>query len=362
MNIDNNHIKHIGHNSYVNYVPNVVQKTDELKKVKWGIIGVGNVTEKKSGPAFYKSENSELMAVMRRNAEKAEDYAKRHNVPKWYSDATELINDPEVDAVYVATPPDSHASYAIEAMRAGKPVYVEKPMARNYAECKEMLTVSKETGMPLWVAYYRRSLPAFLKVKELVETGAIGTPLTVQITLHKAPREKNQKKEEMHWHVFPEISGGGYFFDLASHELDYLDFVFGPIKNASGIASNRAGLYPAEDTVVGTWEHESGITGSGSWCFVVDESSEEDKIEILGTTGKIILPCFTHENIQLINKDGMIEMGFENPEHVSQNLVQQVINELRGDGKCVSTGASAARTAKVMDEMVKNYYRDFKPQ
>ncbi|MFW6277698.1 MAG: Gfo/Idh/MocA family protein, partial [Prolixibacteraceae bacterium] len=269
------------------------------RAVHWGIIGVGNVTEVKSGPAFYKAKNSELVAVMRRNAEKAEDYAHRHNVPKWYSDASELINDPEVDVVYVATPPGSHARYAVEVMRAGKPVYVEKPMARNYAECREMLKVSKETGMPLWVAYYRRSLPAFLKVKELVENGAIGKPLTVHVTLHKPPRPGDLNKKEQSWHVFPEISGGGYFFDLASHELDYLDFVFGPIKNVAGIASNRAGLYPAEDTVVGTWEHESGVTGSGNWCFVTDASAEKDEIEIIGDKGKIILSCFTHKGIQL---------------------------------------------------------------
>ena len=138
-----------------------------LNTVHWGIIGVGDVTEVKSGPAFYKSGYSELIAVMRRNAEKAADYAKRHNVPKWYSDGSKLINDPAVDAVYIATPPDSHASYAIEAMRAGKPAYVEKPMAKSYAECQEMLKVSEETGMPLYVAYYRRTLPAFLKAKEL---------------------------------------------------------------------------------------------------------------------------------------------------------------------------------------------------
>lgn len=184
----------------------------QIDKVRWGIIGVGDVTEKKSGPAFYKTVHSELKAVMRRNAEKAAGYASRHNVSKWYTDATSLINDEEVDAVYIATPPDSHARYAIETMKAGKPVYVEKPMARNYGECLEMLKVSEETGIPLWVAYYRRTLPAFLKVKELIETGAIGKPLVVNIRLHKARPERFQKPEEMHWHVFPEISGGGYFF------------------------------------------------------------------------------------------------------------------------------------------------------
>lgn len=328
----------------------------QLNTIRWGIIGVGDVTEKKSGPAFYKIEHSRLVAVMRRNAEKAADYARRHNVQKWFSDASELINDPEVDAVYIATPPDSHARYAIETMRAGKPVYVEKPMARNYSECLEMLKVSEETGMPIWTAYYRRTLPAFLKVKELIESGAIGKPLLVNIKLHKPATEKSSKPEEMHWHVFPEISGGGHFFDLASHQFDYLDFLLGPVKEVSGIASNMAGLYPAEDTVVGTWKHESGVTGSGSWCFVCDESSEKDEITITGEKGTIVFPCFTHGNVKINTNDGTVEMGFSNPEHISQNLVQQVVDELRGTGKCVSTGVSGARTSRVLDEIVKNYY------
>jgi predicted dehydrogenase len=338
---------------------NIRIKTFKMKKietVRWGIIGVGNVTEVKSGPAFYKTENSELVAVMRRNAEKAADYARRHNVSKWYTNASELINDPEVDAVYVATPPGSHARYAIEVMRAGKPVYVEKPMAKNHSECLEMLKVSEETGMPLFVAYYRRALPAFLKVNDMIETGAIGKPLIVNIKLHKPPRPNDLKKEDQSWHVYPEISGGGYFFDLASHQFDYLDFLFGPIKEVSGMASNMAGLYPAEDTVVGTWKHESEVTGSGSWCFVADKSSETDEIVITGEIGEIVLPCFTHEKVKFTSQEGILEMGFDNPEHIQQNLVQQVVDELRGEGKCVSTGVSAARTSWVLDEMVKNYY------
>jgi len=325
-------------------------------KIRWGIIGVGDVTEKKSGPAFYKIEHSELVAVMRRNAEKAADYAKRHNVPKWYSDAKELINDNDVDAVYIATPPDSHANYAIEVMRAGKPVYVEKPMAKNYRECTDMIKVSKETGMPLWVAYYRRALPAFLKVKELIEHGSIGKPLLVNIKLYKTAAEKNQKQEEMHWHVFPEIGGAGHFFDLASHQFDYLDFIFGPVKTVKGMAINKAGLYPAEDTVVGTWEHESGVTGTGSWCFVADQSNETDEIEIIGEKGKIVLPCFSPGKVKITTAEGVVKLGFNNPEHISQNLVQQVVDELRGQEKCVSTGNSAARASWVLDEMVKNYY------
>ena len=334
-------------------IEDLMQKPD---KIKWGIIGVGSVTELKSGPAFYKNENSELVAVMRRNAEKAADYAQRHSVKKWYANATELINDPVVDAVYVATPPDSHAIYAIQAMKAGKPVYVEKPMARTYAECLEMLKVSEETGMPLFVAYYRRTLPAFLKVKELIDSGTIGKPLLVNVKLHKPSSERDKTKDEMSWHVFPEIGGAGHFYDLASHQFDYLDFVFGPVTDVKGSASNLAGLYPAEDTVSASWKHQSGVIGSGSWCFVVDKGQFTDEIEIIGEDGKIILPTFTHGKVTVFNKNGLTEPEFNNPENIQLNLVKQVVDELRGVGKCVSTGASAARTSWVLEEIVKEYY------
>ena len=329
--------------------------------IRWGIIGVGNVTELKSGPAFYKTEHSELVAVMRRNVEKAADYAKRHKVRKWYSNASELINDPEVDAVYIATPPDSHAKYAIEVMRAGKPVYVEKPMARSYSECLEMLKVSEETGMPVFVAYYRRTLPAFLKVKELIEQGTIGKPLMVNVKLFKPAGERGKTPEQMSWHVFPEIGGAGHFYDLASHQFDYLDFVFGPVTDANGTAANLAGLYPAEDTVTATWKHESGVVGSGSWCFVVDKSQFTDEIEIIGDSGKIVISTFTHGKVSVFNKNGLTELEFNNPENIQLNLVKQVVDELRGVGKCVSTSVSAARTSRVLEEIVKEYYKN-KPQ
>ena len=149
--------------------------------IKWGFIGCGDVTEKKSGPAFNKVEGSKVVAVMSRTEEKAKSYAERHNIARWYTDAQELISDPEVNAVYIATPPSSHATYAIMAMKAGKPVYIEKPMAASYEDCTRINRISKETGVPCFVAYYRRYLPYFLKVKELVRQGAIGKVMNVQI-------------------------------------------------------------------------------------------------------------------------------------------------------------------------------------
>lgn len=325
--------------------------------INWGIIGCGNVTELKSGPAFNKVEHSRLVAVMRRNATLAEDYAKRHGVPKFYSDATELINDPEINAVYIATPPDTHASYAIQAMRAGKAVYVEKPMARNYAECSEMIRVSEETGQPLYVAYYRRTLAMFLKVKELIDTEAIGKPLTVNIRLYKAYGENDRFPERQHWHVNPEIGGAGHFYDLASHQFDYLDFAFGPITQVTGMASNIAGYYPAEDTVSAVFSFASGVTGTGSWSFVVDKQSEEDSIEIIGTKAKIKFPCFDKGDLEVISEMGTEKFSFQNHENISFYLIEQVVGALLGKNECVSTMYSAARTSFVLEEIVKSYYK-----
>lgn len=238
-----------------------------MKKVKWGIIGCGDVTEVKSGPAFNKIENSELVAVMRRNGELAKDYALRHNVPKWYDNADKLINDPEINAVYIATPPDTHSYYTIKAAESGKPVYVEKPMARNYTECLEMIEACKKNNVALYVAYYRRRLPLFLKVKELVENDAIGKILFVNIRLH-VPQKTNDYKSTKPWRVIPEISGGGHFVDLASHQLDYLDYLFGPITSTKSITRNISKLYGAEDYVSASFEFENGVLGTGVWSLL----------------------------------------------------------------------------------------------
>jgi len=330
---------------------------DILDEIYWGIIGCGNVTELKSGPAFNKVEHSSLIAVMRRNAHLAEDYAKRHQVPKFYSNADDLINDPDVNAVYVSTPPNTHALYAIQSMKAGKPVYVEKPMARNYAECLEMIRVSEETGMPLYVAYYRRSLPAFLKVKELIENGTIGKPLTVNIQLHWAFGERDRFPEKQTWHVKPEISGAGHFYDLASHQFDYLDFLFGRITEVHGIATNVAGYYKPEDTVSAVFSFESGVSGTGSWSFVVDKSAQEDCIEITGTNGSIQFPCYEKGDVILKTDGKTKKLSFVNPENISYNLVKQVVGALRKENECVSTMYSAARTNWVIEEIVKSYYK-----
>jgi len=325
-----------------------------MNTIKWGIIGCGDVTEKKSGPAFQNIEHSELVAVMRRDGEKAADYARRHNVPKWYDDADQLLNDPDVNAIYIATPPGSHEDYALKALRLGKPVYVEKPMARNAQECNEMVRVSRETGTPLFVAYYRRCLPYFLKVKELIDQKAIGDIRLVNIALCWPPYPEEIGPEAApRWRVNPEISGGGHFHDLASHQFDFLEFALGPIKSARGISRNQAGLYEADDVVMAAFEFESGVVGSGSWCFTGSKRHRTDETYLLGTEGKITFSFFEHFTIKVETQDITQEYELPYPPHVQQPLLKTIVAELRGEGNCPSTGESGAKANLILDWIVK---------
>lgn len=324
-----------------------------MENVKWGIIGCGDVTEVKSGPAFQKVPHSTLVAVMRRNAEKAADYAQRHGVGKWYADADALINDPDVNAVYVATPPDSHADYAIRAMRAGKPVYVEKPMALNWAECEAMNRVSLETGVPLFVAFYRRALPYFLKVKQLVDDGAIGTVRHVSVQLNWQPADRELGQGPLpNWRVTPSVSGGGLFHDLASHQFDFLEFLLGPIQSASGISRNQAGLYEADDLVVATFAFESGVLGTGSWCFTVNPEQRMEQTQLIGSEGKITFSFFENFVIQVETRTGVETLTVPFPEHVQQPLIELIVNDLRGSDQSPSTGLSGARASQILDWIV----------
>ena len=327
--------------------------------INWGIIGCGNVTEVKSGPAFNKAEGSRLVAVMRRNAALAEDYARRHNVPKFYSDAKDLINDRDINAIYVATPPGSHAGYAIKAIESGKPVYIEKPMALNYDECLKINEAAEKHKIPVFVAYYRRSLPGFLKVKELIRNGAIGKVRHVLVQLFKSPSE-DELSGKPSWRVEPEISGGGHFFDLASHQLDYLDFLFGSVKTVRSVVLNQAGLYNAEDFVSAGFLFSDNVAGTGIWCFSASPEKNCDIIEITGDAGILSFSCFSFEPIILVDGTGRQEIINERPEHVQYYLIGQVVKALSGEGTVVSTGITAARTSKVMDEVVGEYYRGAK--
>ena len=324
-----------------------------MKQINWGFIGCGEVTEKKSGPAFNEVEGSQVVAVMSRSENKARSYAERHHIRKWYTDAQELTDDPDVNAIYIATPPSSHATFAIMAMRAGKPVYIEKPLAASYNDCIRINRISEQTGVPCFVAYYRRYLPYFQKVKEIIENGTIGKVINVQLRFSVPPRDLDYKNEkELPWRLQPDIAGGGYFYDLAPHQIDLLQNIFGVITRAHGYPANRAHLYKAEDTVSACFFFENGVTGSGSWCFVGHESAKEDRIEVIGDKGSLSFSVFTYEPIVLITSEGKQSITVPNPSYVQLPIIKHVIEHLQGIGHCECTSISATPVNWVLDRIL----------
>ncbi|HZI68329.1 MAG TPA: Gfo/Idh/MocA family oxidoreductase [Hanamia sp.] len=321
-----------------------------MQKIKWGMIGCGDVTEVKSGPAFNKVDNSSLVAVMRRDAEKAKDYAQRHGVAKWYSDANELINDKEVNAIYIATPPSSHEEYALAAINAGKPVYIEKPMTLNYASANMIAKLAKEKNIKLSVAHYRRGQPLFNEVKRLINEGEIGTVRFVKLEFFQ-PQLSQEKLSvpKVAWRVNPEISGGGLFHDLAPHQLDLMYWFFGDVEKASGYSINQAKFYNADDLVAGNILFKSGVLFDGIWSFNVVPGEEKDLCEIYGSEGKLSFPIFEHRKIQLFKNGEKDIIPFVPLEHVQQPLIQKVVNYFLDKGPNPSSGEEAAVVMKLMD-------------
>ncbi len=286
---------------------------------------------------------------MRRNGEKAADFAKRHNVEQSTNNADEVIYHPKVDAVYIATPPSSHCEYALKVAEAGKPCYVEKPMAMNHRECVQMIDAFKSKNIPLYVAYYRRALPRFLKVRDLLREGAIGTLTSAHIVQYG-----KLSKNPNNWRYDPSVAGAGQFLDVGSHGLDILDFLVSPITRASGFALNTGGTYKAEDVTTAAFEFESGVLGTGAWNFHADHS--DNRITFTGSDGEIQTPVFSDTDIILKRNGNEEKIAAPNPPHVHQPLIQAIVNELRGEGQCESTGESGARTSWVMDQCLITYY------
>lgn len=294
------------------------------KTILWGIIGCGDVTEVKSGPAFNKVDHSKLVAVMRRHADKAADYAKRHHVPKWYSNADELINDPDINAIYVATPPKFHEEYTIKALQAGKHVYVEKPVTIDVSSCKKMIVAEKNSKAKVTVAHYRRAVPMFLSIKKMIDENKIGKIKLIRLNMIQPHQSNIIANTEDFWRVDPAVAGGGLFFDLAPHQLDIITFIFGNYIKCSGISFNQAKLYEAEDIVAGYIQLPNDIVFTGNWCFTAPENNREDTCSIMGEKGSITFPFFGN-TIELISDTEEETFSFEHPQHIQQPMISKVV-------------------------------------
>lgn len=319
-----------------------------MQEVRWGILGCGDVTEVKSGPAFNLVPNSKLVAVMRRDAAKAEDYARRHGVPKWYSDAGQLIDDPEVDAVYIATPPLQHEEYAIRALAAGKPVYVEKPMALNAAAADRMRAAAEQYQTKLSVAHYRRQQPMFLKIKQLIDAAAIGEVRFVQLKMLQPQDSNIIANSATNWRIDPAISGGGLFHDLAPHQLDLMIYFFGEPRNSSGLGTRQLSDGTADDLVVGQVQFKNGVVFNGTWCFSVAAADRTDICEIYGSKGKISFQVFGNK-ITLVNGGDEEEFIFEPIPHVEQPMIEKVTQYFLGQIGNPCSAEQAILSMQLMD-------------
>lgn len=326
-----------------------------MKTIRWGMIGCGAVTEVKSGPGFYKADHSALLAVTSVDPAMTRSFAERHAVPKIYESAEALLADPDLDAVYIATPPASHKPLALQAARAGKNVYVEKPMALRFAECQEIVDECSRHKVKLFVAYYRRAMERFVQVKKWIDDKAIGEVRCFKAVQYQPPAPEDLSRDTLPWRLKPEVAGGGKFLDMGVHALDIFDFWFGPMLEVHGIAANLGKFYDVEDTVTATWRHASGVQGAGAWCYVCGE--ERDQVEIVGSAGRIEMEFFSEKPLRLITANGVEEMNIPNPPHVAQPFIQSIVDELNGAAFCPGDPASAARASWVADEILSSYRR-----
>ncbi|MEP0367525.1 MAG: Gfo/Idh/MocA family oxidoreductase [Cyclobacteriaceae bacterium] len=318
-------------------------------KVKWGIIGCGDVCEVKSGPAFNKVTNSELVAVMRRNAEKAEDYATRHHVHKFYTDAEDLINDPNINAIYIATPPSSHEEYAIKSILAGKPVYIEKPLTTDAVSSERILQMAKEKGVKVTGAYYRRRLPLFEKAKSIVDEGVLGNILQVNIKLLLPPTHNGIAQTDINWRIDPSVSGGGLFHDLAPHMLDIIYWIFGEPLTYEGQSINQSNAYSAPDYTVLNATFASKVAMNACWAFNVNELSREDTCQIIGTKGHLTFPFFASSTLKINTENFSEELTFQNPENIQHNMIRDTVKYFRGEGENPCSISDALVSMKMID-------------
>lgn len=300
-------------------------------RISWGIIGCGDVAEIKSGPAFQKCKDSELVAVMRRDASLAEDFAQRHNVPFWYDNAEAILTNSTINAVYIATPPSSHYGFVVKALKAGKDVYVEKPMVLTKEEAASLSKIVQESSQKLVVAHYRRYLPMYIKIKKLLDQNFIGEIHHVDIRFLQ-PFDFNSKAT---WRLDKRVSGGGYFHDLAPHQLDLMYYFFGNYTNAYGIASNQASKYEADDTVNGIINFENKIQFRGFWSFAAPEYLKSDTCSIYGSTGTMQF-SFYEDKLTIHSNGKYEELEFENPTNIQQPMIQETVDYFLGkrDNPC----------------------------
>src|SRR5262245_50734689 len=290
-----------------------------MKKLRWGLIGCGDISRKRVAPALRGIPECELIAVSRARLDLAEAFANEFGAKRWYGDWRELIADNEIDAVYIATPVHLHADQTVAAAEAGKSVLCEKPMAMNPQECEKMIAACERKGVALGVAYYRRFYPVIRRIKEIIESGDIGKAAIAQINAFE--RFNPSPGEDRYWLLEKSKSGGGPMMDFGCHRIEILINLFGPVKRTTAVIGSALFDREVEDTCIAGFEFENGTRASIAVTHAAFES--RDTLEIYCSAGSIYTPSLNRGEIRVVTAAG--ERTESHPPH--SNLHQPLIED-----------------------------------
>lgn len=300
--------------------------------LNWIVIGIGDITTKRVIPAIQAEPRSRLYGLVTRDPAKAAQFG-----AKAWTSLEEALGDSQVQAVYVGTPVFLHAPQTIQALRAGKHVLCEKPMAMNEGEARTMVAEAEKSGKLFGVAYYRRCYPKILRAKQLIEAGAIGKPVFAELTNHMWFSGLGEPGERS-WLFDPATAGGGPLFDIASHRIDVLNFLFGKPLRVSGQLSNAVHRYSVEDNATVMIEYENGVRG------VVDvrwhSKIKRDECRIRGTEGEIEMSPLNGPD--LIYPGGRESLPVHHNVHLP--LIENFVDAVEGKAPLAASGADAYLT------------------
>jgi len=318
-----------------------------MKQIGWGLIGCGDIAQKRVAPAIRDLASCELIAVNRAQSELAASFAKEFGARRWYLDWKKLLLDEEVNAVYIATPVHLHAEQAIAAAEAGKHVLCEKPMAMNVRECDQMIDACRTNKVKLGVAYYRHFYPVVTRIKAIVKSGEIGTPVLAQINAFE--RFNPAGDDPRSWLVKPELAGGGPMFDFGCHRIEVLTNIFGPIAEVKGMTARVVFERDVEDTAAALFGFERG----GCAVLSVSHATAEpaDSLNIFGSVGSIRVSVLNEGKIRITGKLG--ERYESRPPHPNLHapLIEDFVKAVLTDRAPKVSGATGRAVALIEEKI-----------
>ena len=318
-----------------------------LKQLKWGLIGCGDISRKRVAPALRDLANCDFVSVNRAQYDQAESFAREFDARKWFRTWEKLLQDSEIEAVYVATPVNLHCEQTVAAAEAGKHVLCEKPMGMNTAECDTMIEACRSNNVKLGVAYYRHHYPVIARIKEVISSGEIGGIVFAQINAFEYFNP--QPGVDRYWFMKKDLAGGGPMFDFGCHRIEVLLNIFGSIAVTEGFVGNLVFEREVDDTATAFFHFDSGPNAVLNVTHAVYES--QDTLDIFGTKGSIHVARLNAGNMTVKTPDG--ERTEDHPPHanIHQPLVDDFTQAVLGDSE-PSVGGDIGREVNRVEEEI----------